>query len=43
MNMVVLLNESEKVNKFDEQTLGHLVPLSVGHIERPSEFESQYF
>lgn len=42
-NIAELLKESERVNKFDDNTLGHLVPLTAGHIERPSEFESRYF
>ena len=41
-NLKKLLKKSEQRCQFDETTLGHLVPLTVGHRDRPTETEVRY-
>ena len=41
-NVKKLLRKSETKTQFDETTIGHLVPLTVGHRDRPTEQEVRY-
>lgn len=41
-NVKKLLKKSEQCCQFDEKALGHLVPLTVGHRDRPTETEVRY-
>ena len=40
--MIELMKESERVNNLGPETVGHLIPLSIGHTDRPTEYESKY-
>lgn len=41
-NLKKLLKKSEQRCQFDEKSVGHLVPLTVGHRDRPTDTEVRY-